>query len=286
MIIVNLKGGIGNQLFQYAFGRHLSILFKKDLFLNKTEYIFDRYRAFGLPAFKLPSNCYAGNFDDLMNYDQVGEETLHIEERFFHFDQELMAELKLHAAEDSFKGDVALLISGYWQSEKYFEAIRDVIRMDLHFQHLPVGAALSLQHTIKSANSVMIHIRRGDYLKYPDFFSVVSTEYITGAIAYCRQRLEAPVFYVFSDDIPWCKHHLQEIKDLTFIGETFHDEHSQSYLQLMCSCKHFIISASTYSWWASWLSDHKEKLVIAPKQWYTDTSKNTHDIYGREWVRL
>ncbi|WP_346318551.1 alpha-1,2-fucosyltransferase [Chitinophaga sp. YIM B06452] len=286
MIIVNVSGGIGNQMFQYAFGRYLSILLKKDLFLNKTIYQFNQYRAFGLDSFHLPPNCFVGNFNDLMNNGMIGEDILLIEEKFFHFDEELVAGFKELVSENELPQRTAFVISGYWQSAKYFEGIKEMIQADFNFRHKLEGAALVMQNRIKSENAVMVHVRRGDYLTCPGLFGTVSKEYIIGSIQYCIEKLEAPVFYIFSDDVLWCRENLKEIEGLTFIDDSFYDEPSKSYLQLMSSCKHFIISNSTYSWWASWLGSSKGNLTIAPNEWFTDQTRDTKDIYGPEWIKL
>lgn len=286
MIIVNISGGIGNQMFQYAFGRYLSILLKKDLFLNRSVYQFSQYRAFGLDAFHLPANCFVGNFDDLIDKGVIGEDIRLIEEKFFHFDEGLVAAFNELVAENEPSPGTAFVISGYWQSARYFEEIKEVIQADFNFRYGLDGPALVMQKKMKSENAVMVHVRRGDYLTCPGLFNTVSKEYITGSIQYCREKLEAPVFYVFSDDIPWCMESLKEMDGLTFIDDSFYDERSKSYLQMMSSCKHFVISNSTYSWWASWLGRSTGSLTIAPKEWFNDQARDTKDIYCPEWVKL
>ena len=216
----------------------------------------------------------------------IGKDILLIEEKFFHFDEELVTAFKELVAENEPSQGTAFVISGYWQSARYFEEVKEMIKADFNFRHELDGAALVMQNKIKSENAVMIHVRRGDYLTCPGLFNTVSKEYITGSIQYCREKLEAPVFYVFSDDMPWCRESLKELDGLTFIDDSFYDERSKSYLQLMSSCKHFVISNSTYSWWASWLGGNKENLTIAPKEWFNDQTRDTKDIYGPEWVKL
>ncbi|WP_423737531.1 alpha-1,2-fucosyltransferase [Chitinophaga caseinilytica] len=283
MVIINISGGIGNQMFQYAFGRYLSILFQKQLLLNMTAYENNGYRKFGLQTFQLAPKCRIVNRDEILLQDAPSSEYLQIDERFYHFNQELVDLLRQMSEENSCC-QTRFLVSGYWQSEKYFKDIRPILKTDFGFRFPLVGQAKVLLNKIKSENSVMIHVRRGDYLYFQDKYCIVSKEYLLSAIQYCWKELQSPVFYVFSDDISWCKENLHEVPGLTFMGDELYDEHSKSYLQLMCACHHFILSNSTFGWWAAWLGDHPGKITIAPGRWFNDELTNAKDVYCDDWI--
>jgi hypothetical protein len=130
----------------------------------------------------------------------------------------------------------------------------------------------------------MVHVRRGDYLK-TNFHGVVSVEYIKQAAKMLKKRFDDMQFFVFSDDLPWCKENLK-LKKCTYVERDYTGDRCEYYPQLMKRCKHHIISNSTFAWWAAWLNDNPDQHVIAPKRWFTDSSINTNDLIPENWVRI
>ena len=161
--------------------------------------------------------------------------------------------------------------------------MRNSIIDSIHFPVL-VGRYREYQNQIENSNAVSIHVRRGDYLYNQDMYvDLCSTEYYERAIRYICERVDMPSFFVFSDDINWCKQRFDEIdRRILYIDNGNYSPYDD--LQLMSLCQHNIIANSSFSWWGAWLNENKDKIVVAPNQW-TKTHRNV-DIVGRGWVKI
>lgn len=181
-----------------------------------------------------------------------------------------------------------LYLDGYWQNEKFFNIYRDELIRQFAIKHSLTGICGELLDRIKnSGNSVGVHIRRGDYVKNPDYtkkYGLCSIDYYIKAIEYCNGHLKDPVFFIFSDDISWAKENIP-IPDAVFID---HDNPPWIDLELLKNCRHQVIANSTFSWWAAWLNENQDKIVIAPERWYNDPVLNEErkDLVPSEWVRM
>jgi hypothetical protein len=179
-------------------------------------------------------------------------------------------------------------LEGYFQSEKYFKDVEQVIRNDLRFRKDafgPEGAICKKQ--IVNLNSVGVHIRRGDYVT-GKLHNMCNLAYYRRSIKYMQDQLVAPHFFVFSDDIGWCSENLH-MSNCSFVDIKASRKNPIIDFQLMSSCKHNIISNSTFSWWAAWLNQNHEKKVIAPKRWFNDERMNDlalKDTIPDDWVRM
>lgn len=297
MIITQLLGGMGNQMFQYAVGRHLAL---KNAHLLKldTSVLLDwkpgRHfvnRDFDLDIFNIKP--LIANRKDIANYSpqlmtKRGKIVYHlrkklglvniVRETYFTFNSEIL----------ELKGDQYL--TGLWQSYKYFVDIRDIIREDFTITMPMDKHSLQMLNEITKSNSVCINVRRGDYVSVKqtaDILGFIGTQYYQDAISYIENQIIDPVFFIFSDDIDWCKQNL-----ILTNRSVFYVDHSHagikfsSYLQLMQSCKNFIIPNSTFAWWAAWLCQTDNKLIISPKKWFNDPNLDTSDLIPPTWVRL
>lgn len=199
MIVIQLMGGLGNQMFQYAFGRYLSIKYKIPLFLDKSVYTNGQSeRNFDLEIFKI-KNVESGEIVNLNKYNF--QHYFQLNEHHFHFDSKAFSVIK-NISELTENQNYMLIIHGYWQSYRYFKKIEPVIRKDFKFSKKLNGKWHKISTEIKKVNAVMINVRRGDYLQKLDYHGVVDISYLTKAIKYLRKKVENPVFYVFSDDMP------------------------------------------------------------------------------------
>ncbi len=292
MIIVRLSGGMGNQMFQYALGRALAIKNKTTLGLDIYD-LLDRtprkgftFRSYDLDLFGVEAriidqrslpfwhrSCGGGFFGAILNKLRRNLFGGRGRERGFKFNPEVL-DLGPNA-----------YIDGYWQSYKYFELIADTIRKDFFLKNLLPENIKSLKKEIESQNSVCVHVRRGDYVGNK-FHDVVSKDYYTQAVNLLTEKTNIEHIYVFSDDINWCKENISFGRPTTFVGEECSGERASGQFELMKSCKHFIIANSSFSWWAAWLAENSDKIVIAPKAWFGDKSIDTSHRIPQNWIKI
>ena len=202
-----------------------------------------------------------------------------INEKVFHFDPSAIVMKKNCYA------------SGYWQSEKYFQEIEAIIRQEFTFKTALNEFESELNSEIRNTNSVCINFRRTDFVHVKnsaDTHGATELSYYENAIQLITSKVENVHFYIFSDDIEWCKLNVKTNFPTTFVGHEYKGEKFSSYFQLMINCKHFIIPNSTCAWWAAWLSANEKKIIIAPQKWFIDQNlqEQTSDIIPNNWLRL
>jgi hypothetical protein len=173
-------------------------------------------------------------------------------------------------------------LNGYFQSEKYFIEIRDMILEQFRFrsEYSEIAKVYmdDIRKKIGNSGVTSIHVRRGDYLTSPDHHPTCSIEYYQESIQEMK-RLGSMKFVIFSDDPSWCR--------TAFVGDDYIiSELGNSYSELcaMTLCDNHIIANSSFSWWGAWLNTNVNKKVIAPSRWFGPALvKNTSDIYCKEW---
>lgn len=278
MIIVKFQGGLGNQMFQYALYKKLLCLgkiVKADISWYNNNNA-ESPRELDVVRFPIHLN-YSRHFERIMYRNFLAKalgkcgnmcEGLYLEKESGRYVPEI---LKMKYA----------YLDGYWQTEKYFHDIRNDLLQDFTFPDLDSQFLEGVYTQIQKTNSVSIHIRRGDYLKHLDQFGNICTEqYYLNAIAAIKEKIENPTFFVFSDDMLWAKKFLKGQKNFFFVDlekkvNCIYD------MKLMSACKHNIIANSSFSWWASWLNQNEQKVVIAPVKW--QNLKTFPDIRCNNW---
>jgi hypothetical protein len=293
MVIVRLVGGLGNQLFQYAAARRLTYKLKTQLKLDTLFFRNQELRTYSLDPFNI-SAPFATVFDLAALRGKANRRpwirTLHYMSKILtrrqwatiHEDQLMPLDENVLQA----SGDIYL--DGFWQSEKYFADAEDIIRSEISFRFPPSGLNHELAEMIGSAQSVSIHVRRGDYIASPQTFhihGVCSINYYRECVDRISGLLSRPHFFVFSDDPVWCKENLSFLSPATFISHN-HGKRGYEDLRLMSLCKHHIIANSSFSWWGAWLSSFSEKTVFAPAQWFRDASIDTRDLIPDSWIKV
>ncbi|WKN40721.1 alpha-1,2-fucosyltransferase [Tunicatimonas pelagia] len=296
MIVVKLKGGLGNQMFQYALARSLSFSMNRAFRLDKS-YLDDKtlrhdftIRNYELNVFNIPTIQWASRADINRAFGR-GRSWLECrintirqkffpyciyQQRFFHFDPEV-----LHIPSRSY-------VDGYWQSYKYFQDIAPQIRQDYSFTQPMNNRSQEIAQRIEGCCAVSIHIRRGDYVSNliaNQHHGICSKDYYLKGIELIKRRVENPYFFFFSDDPQWVVQNFTIDEHSEVIS---HNQGKDAYqdMQLMSQCNHHIIANSTFSWWGAWLNDSLHKIVIAPNQWFTDRSVNTNDLFPKDWLRI
>ena len=286
MIIVNLKGGTGNQLFQYALGRHLALknndVLKLDIDgLVRANETGDIYRPFNLEAFALEKNLASEEEVRALKYPYgiVSKGW-----RFIRFKLLRDKNTTFHPAVLNWTGDIFL--DGYWQSPRYFDEIRDVLLQDLQLKDGFGPAAERFAGQIRNNAAVSLHVRRGDYVKNPRVLKecgICSVDYYKAAMAHIEATAPSPTYFIFSDDIAWVKEHLPVGDRAVFVqGPDITDVEE---LMLMSLCQHNIIANSSFSWWGAWLNQHEDKVVVAPTPWF-NASVYDRDLIPPSWIQL
>ena len=295
MITVLLSGGLGNQLFQYATGRRLSLKHQTGLTLDLTfvnsKLQFDQlttYRRYELEEFNLPVQTtdllikgkflYPLSKSEYVLRKFISKNKYHyVPEDNSGWDQKVML-----APDNSF-------LEGFFQSEKYFSEISDVLRKDLQLKKPLAGRNLKLSEEIQSHNSVSLHIRRGDYVRLEKNLQkhgVTSEAYYTKAIAEISAKVSDPHFFIFTDEPDWVRQHFKTAFPYQVADTNQTPESAWLDMQLMSQCRHHIICNSTFSWWGAWLNPRNDKIVVAPRQWFADPSINAAHILPDSWIKL
>ncbi len=303
-VVVCLFGGLGNQMFQYAAGRSLAVRTGARLLLDASGFTlpearriyalegyplaaetrFDGYRhPPRLSAVPFPAPQRSSWIDraarllrarSIPLWRASGENTFSVfNERNFDFDPGF-----------SQCGPQTYLI-GYWQSERYFAGVADLVRQELTYQRAPDAANAQWLARIRAANAVCVHVRRGDYFLPAHFrhHGLCSADYYRRAVGLMRERVANPQFFVFSDDWPWCREHLSD-GDMVVVDAN-EPEAGQDELRLMAACRHHVIANSSLSWWGAWLAASAGQIVVAPTPWFTHRSA-TPDLLPPRWVTL
>lgn len=269
-LVVRLKGGLGNQMFQYAAGRRLSLVNNAELIIdNVSGFVRDRNyrRKFMLDRFCIPVRkaTSAERMEPLERYRRgvmkwisrrkPFAERRYLEQEEIDFDERLL----------SLKVNHTLYLDGYWQSEDYFKDVEQTVRKDL--QILPPLDALNqdIARQIRNSQAVALHIRWFDAPDFPTGYNV-SDNYYQRAIALMESKINLPHYFMFSDNPEAARVKLALPNGRgTVVSHNQGDNNAYADLWLMTQCRHFIIANSTFSWWGAWLGGTKEKIVVSPQ---------------------
>lgn len=298
-ITVFLRGGLGNQMFQYAAGIHLAKKHNSELFLDST-FLNDRfprkeftYRTFDLDIFTLrPRFTALSKISHIFPVPGfwLGLDFMFMRVREMLGIQRILKEKKEYCFDSSVfpaKGNVVLY--GRWQSERYFIDNVDDVRSAFRFKYPFSGEAAALAEQIKNSNSVSLHVRRGDYVNFENMKKIMGDtdlSYYDRAISYVAERVSRPHFFVFSDDIAWCRENMKIPFPATYCDSETAGPKNAFHLELMSFCKHNIITNSTFSWWGAWLNNNSGKIVVAPKKWHADAVTREENIVPETWVKI
>ncbi len=294
MKIVKLKAGFGNQLFQYAFLKYLEKESKVDCYLdfNWLDIWFSNKNR---------------HYEDIINIDLLNVTYSKINEtglkkivyklnkfhprtkryKLYLIVQGLLNPKYYFKRNHEFENYSVLskysYYDGYWQSWKYAEEVRNQLLSDFSCKNKLRKPIVDFIEKIVSYNSVFIGIRLGDYGNRVDHFGEFKDDYYNEAAKIIMQRVENPIFYVFSNRINEVKENFKFDFNVVFIERNLGFSDFEEFV-IMSSCKHAIIPNSTFHWWAAWLIKNEEKVVVAPKKWFADNTKI--DIVHPKWIKL
>lgn len=286
MIIVQSTDGLGNQLFQYAIGRKLSLSYKTSLFIDNNHFLNNQHREFSLSYFKT-------KFSLVNNYKKFAlKYPVHFLQLKLGYFRRIKQESGKFKRNEAFSKNSFL--EGYWSNENYFKDIRNILLSDLQLKKEYESQLFHLlREEISEPDSVSIHIRRGDYMESKNqvIFLNLDLQYYAQAVELIKLKVLSPKFFIFSDDIQWAKNNLPlQLADATYINEAKELKDFEE-LMLMSYCSHNIIANSTFSWWAAWLNRNKDKIVIQPKKWYKakvlqESYESNETLYCDKFIRI
>lgn len=261
--IVKIYGGLANQMFQYAFGvavgaRQFDLSWfdqiKKMKNVTKRDY--------ELGVFNVQVKVYNQKIGKLVK--KIGIKTKEIQEKqYCHYDPSLLHQ----------RGRV--IFDGYFQNEKYMNPVRKQLIHDFTLRDDLDSENMEMLNKIKNCESVFIHVRHGDYIKYQNTFPILDMDYYNSAMKEIEKLVKNPHYFVFSDDINWGKENIKTNHNITFV-----DLNNPGHIdmELMKNCKHCIIANSSFSWMSAYLNQNANKIVIAPKKWIIMDGKHQENI--------
>jgi len=290
MIIVNLTGGLGNQMFQYALGRQLAIKNQTSFKLHFTNALFATQRSFGLKHLNIKAEIATDKELGSLGISQnrvINRAQYLLEHRVgIKLNKNILTERSPIFDANILNAPDNTYLQGYWQSPSYFHNINSQILKDFLFIKPMNEKNRNIAKFIKNCNSVSIHIRRGDYVTDPAVkktFPSVGVGYCNAGMKAVEKRVKSPTYFVFSDDIDWARKNIKSQRKIYFIG---HNRGKFSYedMRLISLCKHNVISNSTFSWWGAFLNANRHKTVVSPKIWSeTELGK---DIALANWIKI
>jgi hypothetical protein len=322
MIIVKIAGGLGNQMFQYAAGLSLALRNKTNLKLD-LSFFADRtlesykYRDFDFDLqifgsiWPIASQIEINQFLRQRRWISMSERVANKICKMININESHHASLKSLLVKitkkfcsrviyvepnPSFQPSVLELrdwtyLEGFLQDERYFASIESIIREK--FCLLPdetklPPVTLKLANEIKSVESICLHVRRGDFITSPESVRLVgfcSLDYYLKALQELKSRGVSGRVFVFSDDVKWCRENFTS-HEFTVVGDEHSGPRASLHLWLMSLCKNFVICNSTYSWWAAWLSENPNKIVIRPSRWFKLPEWRNLDICPPSWIKV
>jgi hypothetical protein len=286
MVNLKIKGGLGNQLFQYAVARQLALKNNTEINIDYS-YLTPPYGGSDTPRqyllnlynIKAVSNNPAGLIYKKINLLHKILRKIGLKTRFY---------LKKYYFENGVGFDSNILrlkdniwLTGFFQSYKYFEDIVDILN-----EEFKLKTPLNTNLNITESESIFVHIRRGDYVSNSaanKFLGLCPLDYYERAVKFMRGKVKNPRFFIFSDDISWVQDYLK-IEDAVYVSDGNLQDFEE--LALMSQCRHGVVANSSFSWWGAWLISNPTKIIIAPKQWFANDKADDSDLIPPNWLRF
>lgn len=291
MVSVKLWGGIGNQLFQYAFGQYLKLNLNVQVYYYFDSIIFDHTDKSILKIIKDINIIQEKDVLPFFLHNKIVYkifrkivQTLPMLYPTIYVEKDMRCKLVLPKE--------SVIYDGYWQSYKYSN--NNIFLQKIIRDNLMQISELDYYQQIISCESVSLHVRRGDYLNAENakIYYDCDLEYYKKSIQYILSKLQAPVFFIFSNDIDWVKNNFYICGDINcvFIDNTtkkIQDDVAIKELMLMSMCKHNIIANSTFSWWGAYLNANEKKIVISPREWFKNyLNVIMPDLIPQSWIKI
>ena len=297
MIITKLQGGLGNQMFQYAAGRSLSLKLNQPLKLDLswfTKMEGCTPRLYELSIF--PIEAVIASNDEVLKFSKINHTFVERVVNKLVGNKKKFSKSIINESDWNFIYDIKppVLLSGYWQNQKYFLDTKMYLKKDFIFPEITEIENKDIRKKIfENNNSVSIHVRRGDYVTSDHtrlVHGICSLNYYKNAVEIIKKSVKSPFYFIFSDEPDWCKKKFNFLDNKKFMIIS-HNTNKNSFrdMQLMTFCKHHIIANSSFSWWGAWLSDNENKIVIAPERWFSDVEMSKRgqiEIVPEGWTKI
>lgn len=293
MIIVQITGGLGNQMFQYAAGKALSLHHKVPLKLDLQQYRKDKHheleipRQFELTAFEHFEYTEA-TVAEIEHFTIQNNLTRRIQKILPVHKRKIYTEKAYPFDPHFFKANKDIYLKGHRQTSKYFERFSNNIRSIYQLKPELTSNVENIKKNLSNKNTVAVHVRRGDYLRLPiilDWHGVLSEQYYFNALEYLSERINDLQVFYFSDDPEWIRDTLIPKFPGTIVSDSITKTNYQDFY-LIQSCKHQVVANSSFSWWAAWLNPNPDKIVIAPKKWFNNAPYDTRDLIPESWIKM
>ena len=292
MKIVKISGGLGNQMLQYVYGQYLSKKYKEKIYYDIEWYKNQKknlyLRNFELFKFDIDIKIIKRK-KNLLKYNKI-EKFIYLLKGLLFFDKNTFV-LVYDSRNTLFGSLLSKFISllskifknsyhiGNWLDFKYYEYVSNEVQFKLNDNEHLINK--KIKNKILLTNAVSIGVRRGDYV---EIGVACDIGYYKKAINLIKMKTVNPIYYIFSDDVEWCKKNIL-ISTKHFFVEQNKDTSFEN-MELMSLCKHNIISNSTYDWWGAMLNKSKQKIVISPKLWMPEDVKIRENFIPNEWITI
>ncbi|MCR4881803.1 MAG: alpha-1,2-fucosyltransferase [bacterium] len=294
MKIVKLMGGIGNQMFQYAFAKSIGddVLFDNTWYADFDNKYRDRLALYALDILNTDINfATKEQIKECLKESALAEKLTNIH-KVFHIKllptNRVYEKVRNRYEPELYNIQGNVYYDGYFQTPKYFENIKERLIKDFTPKNELTDENKAVLDEIKNTNSVAISTRRGDYVKLG---YALDAGYYNKAMKEIAARVENPIFYLFSNDMEWSMKNINTENKFTVIPCESFDKNCGYVcgINLMSHCKHNIITNSTYPWWAAWLNANKDRITVAPKGWIkakTIVASTFEDLMPDSWIRI
>jgi hypothetical protein len=294
MKIVKFKGGLGNQLFQYAFLRNLEENFGcKDVkgdFFYYYSLLKDTIRRPRIENFNITMNkARREDIRETCLLPRIGNPLSLLYKATLYFEKTFNRNYFLEPSRKPINiQDIVskIYFDGYWQYWKNVYQIEDILREELKPKFNISSSNKEIASIISREDSVFIGLRRGDYLANRStrrIFGILDESYYKRAIMEIEKRVDNPVYYLFSDSVEWVKNNIDFGVTVNYRDNTLHGSDIED-LMIMSACKHAIIPNSTFHWWGAWLIENRRKIIVAPDNWFADGKEI--EIVPPDWIKI
>jgi hypothetical protein len=274
MKVVRIIGGLGNQMFQYAFFLALKDRYKY-VSIDVSSYKFYKLHDYQIERIFNLIKLERSSFFCILFFRIFKNLIISKEDTLFH--------------SEIFDIKGCRYYAGYWNSENYFINIQDQVKSTFQFKNKLVGRNEEIAKEIINSNSVSIHVRRGDYINSSEneliYGNICTLNYYRQAIDKMQQLSGSTKYFIFSNDIVWCRENL--LLDNSEYVYWNSDKENYIDMQLMSLCKNNIIANSSFSWWGAWLNDNENKIVISPSKFFNDViPSDMETLIPSNWIRI